>query len=74
MIKEKDINRKMEIDLSGPEGNSFCIMGYARKFAKQLDMPKDQIDEMINDMMSSDYEHLIEVFDKHFGSFCDLVK
>ena len=54
------------IDLTGPDGNAFALMGYASNFAKQLGLNKEEI---INDMMSSDYEHLLQVFDKHFGSF-----
>ena len=51
---------------AGPDGNAFALMGYASNFAKQLGLNKEEI---INEMMSSDYEHLLQVFDKHFGSF-----
>lgn len=62
---------KIEIDISGPAGNAFCIMGYARQYAKQLNMdPKPIIEEM----MSGDYENLLEVFDKNFGDYVDLVR
>ena len=36
MIREKTYNAQPIIDLTGPEGNAFCLMGYARKFARQL--------------------------------------
>ena len=66
---EVDIDRI--IDLTGPEGNAFCLMGLARRLCKQLDMdPKPVID----DMKSDDYEHLIQVFDEHFGDFITLVR
>jgi hypothetical protein len=41
-------------------------MAYARRFSKQLEMDGDEI---ISEMMSSDYENLIRAFDKNFGSF-----
>jgi hypothetical protein len=66
MIREKQPTKEIIIDLTGPDGNAFALMGYASNFAKQLGLNKEEI---INDMMSSDYEHLLQVFDKHFGSF-----
>ncbi len=62
--------RKREINLLGPEGNAFNLLGYADSFGKQLDL---DVDSIIKDMESSDYEHLIKVFDKHFGMIVDLV-
>lgn len=70
----KSVNEKansIEIDLTGPEGNAFVLLGYASKFAKQLGLDAKAIRE---DMMSSDYEHLVEVFDKHFGTFVTLYR
>jgi len=62
--------RKREINLLGPEGNAFNLLGYADSFGKQLDL---DVDKILEDMESSDYENLIKVFDKHFGDFVDLV-
>ena len=62
--------RKMEIDLNGTQGNAYFLMGTAQRLGKQLDL---DVDSIIEDMKSSDYEHLIKVFDKHFGSIVDLV-
>ena len=66
MIKTKKRNTKIEIDLTGPEGNAFCLMGYATNFCKQLGIDKKPI---LDDMMSGDYEHLLSVMEKHFGDF-----
>ena len=68
-IKEK--NQALEIDLTGPEGNAFVLLGYANNFAKQLGLNSEVIER---DMMSSDYEHLVEVFDKHFGEYVTLYR
>ena len=46
-------------------------MGKAKGFAKQLDLDGDKI---IEDMMSSDYEHAVKVFDSHFGDFVTLLR
>ena len=62
---------KLEIDLTGPEGNVFILIAYAKRFAKQLELP---VGEIQSDMMSSDYEHAVSVFEKHFGSFVTLYR
>ena len=46
MIVDK-VDRPLVIDLTGPEGNAFCLMGYAKKFARQLDLDANQIIEEI---------------------------
>jgi hypothetical protein len=67
----KDRPEKPFIDLSGPGGNAFALLGHAQRLAGQLGLDKDAI---MADMQSSDYEHLIEVFDEHFGMYVDLVR
>lgn len=65
MIREKQ-EREMVIDLTGPDGNAFVLMGTAQKLAKQLGLdPK----EVLTEMQAGDYENLIEVFDRYFGGF-----
>lgn len=59
------------IDLTGPDGNAFALMGYARRFAKQLGIDSNQV---IGEMMRGDYENLINVFDSYFGDYVILEK
>lgn len=66
MIRKKQPQKEIIIDLTGPDGNAFALMGYAKRFAKQLGLDSSEI---INEMTSGDYEHLLEVFDENFGSF-----
>jgi hypothetical protein len=66
MIRAKEIAENLVIDLTGPEGNAFCLMGYAKKFALQLDLDANQI---IEEMESGDYENLVTTFDKYFGDY-----
>jgi len=65
---------KIEIDLTGPQGNAYALMGFATKYARQLEHPEEAIKTMIDDMKSSDYEHLIQVFDDNFGDYVDLCR
>jgi len=66
--KKKDLSPKtpMIIDLTGPDGNAFALLGFAKNFANQLGLEFSKIND---EMTSGDYENLIEVFDKYFGSF-----
>jgi len=64
-------NKKIEIDLNGPEGNAVVLMGYAKNFAKQMKIDHTPI---IKDMSSGDYENLLNVFDREFGSFVTLYR
>jgi hypothetical protein len=67
MIRDKQTQTgPVVIDLTGPDGNAFALMGYAKRFAKQLNLDSNKI---IKDMMSGDYENLIQVFDDNFGDF-----
>ena len=69
MIRSKqEKNEPIIIDLTGPDGNAFALMAYAKRFATQLGW-KDRGSALIEDMMSGDYEHLLEVFDNAFGEF-----
>ena len=66
--KKQDLkpSTPMVIDLTGPDGNAFALLGFAKNFANQLKLDFNEINA---EMTSGDYENLIEVFDKHFGSF-----
>ena len=67
MIREKKENKgPIVIDLTGPDGNAFVLLGKANAFAKQLGLDGSAIQD---EMTSGDYEHLLEVFDKNFGAF-----
>jgi hypothetical protein len=67
MIRAKEEKKgPIVIDLTGPDGNAFVLMGYAKRFAKQLDLDADVI---IKEMEAGDYENLLQVFDNYFGEF-----
>jgi hypothetical protein len=66
MIREKQPQSEIIIDLTGPDGNAYALMAHANRFAKQLGIDGKTV---IDEMMSGNYENLLEVFDKHFGDF-----
>ena len=71
-ILTKDKFRKRVIDLNGPEGNAFYLLGTAMNLCKQIGISVERRDEIIDEMKSDDYEHLIQTFDKYFGKVVDL--
>jgi hypothetical protein len=71
MIKKKKESLGISIDLTGPEGNAFVLIGYANRLAKQLGLDGKAIQA---EMMKGDYEHLVNTFDKHFGHFVTLYR
>jgi hypothetical protein len=67
MIRKKQKHKgPIVIDLTGPDGNAYALMAYAKRFATQLGYDHKMI---IGKMTSGDYEHLLEVFDSYFGKF-----
>jgi len=71
MITKKPKTNGITIDLTGPQGNAFYLLGTVKNLANQLGLNGVEIME---EMKSGDYENLIQVFDKNFGSFVTLYK
>lgn len=69
-IEEKR-KHKIEIDLTGPLGNAFCLLGVAETLCKQLGKDYDDISTR---MKSGDYENLLAVFEEEFGDYVDLYR
>ena len=70
-ILEKPKQNGITIDLTGPQGNAFYLLGTANNLAKQLGLDGTEIME---EMKNGDYENLINVFDNYFGSIVTLYR
>ena len=68
---KKDNPETRTIDLTGPDGNAFYLLGVAADWAKQLG--KD-VDVILDEMKSGDYENLVTVFDREFGDLVTLLR
>ena len=66
--------RKQVIDLTGPQGNAFYLLGLASKLCKQIGISEHETDSILEEMKSNGYTNLIETFDRHFGMIIDLEK
>lgn len=74
IVPKKAKQGPIEIDLTGPDGNAFVLLGIANRLARQLGYSREEINDLINEMKGSDYEYLIQTFDDHFGKFVTLYR
>ena len=75
MIKDRrELKHKMiEIDLSGPDGNAFVLLGLANRLGIQI-YGYEKTEEILEEMRLSTYELLLLTFDKYFGSVVTLYR
>lgn len=59
------------IDLSGPQGNAFYLIGLGKKIGIQLERDLKHVNDVVNEMMAGDYDHLLEVFEREYGEFVE---
>ncbi len=62
--KEDKPEQRIEVDLTGPDGNAFVLMGLAKRWAKDLGLDGEMIGK---EMMMGDYENLLDVIEHYFG-------
>jgi hypothetical protein len=74
MAIKQETQVRVKIHLKSPQGNAFYLIGTAQSYAKQLGCTPEQTKAIINDMQSSDYDHLIDVFEREFGDYVDLIR
>jgi hypothetical protein len=70
-IRYPDPYTRVEIDLTGPEGNAFVLLGYAKRWSLQLGLDSNMVQE---EMKSGDYENLLNVIEKYFGKCVTLYR
>lgn len=66
--------KKIEINLKGPEGNAYMLIALASNLGKELGMNKFRMRCIQDEMILSDYEMLIQTFDKWFGDYVILYR
>lgn len=71
-IKKTKELKKIEIDLTGPEGNVFVLIGKGCSLLKQLKHSDEDIEIFKKEMMSSDYVNAVRHFHDTFSDFVEL--
>lgn len=67
-MKIDDITKKVNLTLVGINGNAFSLMGAFSYQAKRDGWTKEEIDTVIKEATSDDYNHLLVTLDR----FCEL--
>ena len=70
-IKKLKSRTRLEIDLTGPDGNAFALLGLAKSLCAQLGIPFKPLKDK---MTSGNYENLVKIFDDTFGNFITLYR
>ena len=60
---------KIEIDLTGPEGNAFRLLGYAAQWGRQLGYSEQKIKSIQHVMKLTNYDGLLHTLDEYFGDY-----
>jgi hypothetical protein len=63
------VEKKVNLELVGLDGNAFSLMGAFQRQARKEGWTKSEIDEVLKDAQSGDYDHLLCVLMDH----CDAV-
>ena len=62
---EKHIDKKVKLQLVGLDGNAFALMGAFQRQAHKEDWTKEEIEAVLDDCKSGDYNHLLCVLMSH---------
>lgn len=62
---EKLVHKSVNLDLVGVNGNAFAIMGAFKRQATRDGWTKEEIDLVLDEARSQDYNHLIAVIENH---------
>lgn len=60
---------RIEIDLTGPQGNVFVLIATAKRLARQVGVDGDKV---VKRMMRGSYSDAINIFDSAFGDYVTL--
>ena len=58
-------SKRVRMNLVGLDGNAFALMGAFQKNARRQGWTQDQIDKVLDECTSGDYNHLLRVLIAH---------
>ncbi|WP_027879242.1 hypothetical protein [Mesoflavibacter zeaxanthinifaciens] len=62
---KKVIDKTVDLDLVGVNGNAFMIMGVFQRQAKREGWSQQEIDAVLKEAKSGDYDHLLATIENH---------
>jgi len=64
-MRASELTKKVKLKLVGLDGNAFSLMGHFSKQARKEGWTRDEIDLVIAEAMSGDYDHLLCTLMEH---------
>lgn len=61
----KSVDKKVDLNLVGLNGNAFNLMAAFKQQARREDWSKDEIDAVLDEAKSGDYNHLLTTLQSH---------
>jgi len=65
---------KIQIDLTGPDGNAYVLLNLASQLCRELGYGRDHKERILDEMRLTDYEGLLYTFNREFGLLVDLYR
>ncbi len=62
---KKIVNKTINLDLVGTDGNAFAIMGAFRRQARKEHWTPEDIEAVLNEAQSGNYDHLLATIMNH---------
>lgn len=62
---EQIVNKKIDLELVGINGNAFAIMGAFQAQARKEKWSEDEIKKVLDEAKSGDYDHLLQTIMAH---------
>lgn len=62
------VNKKVKLQLAGLNGNAFALMGAFQQAARRQKWSKEEIDMVLAECQSGDYDHLLATLMDHTES------
>ena len=59
------VDKRVILSLVGKDGNAFSLMGVFANQARKQKWTKEEIDKVLDEAMSGDYNHLLVTLDEH---------
>ena len=66
MIRKRVEKFETIINLDGPDGKAFNLIGLAIRIMRDSRMTEEEISPIVEEMKSSDYKNLVMTFDSYF--------
>jgi hypothetical protein len=59
-MSKRIVTTLVKLDLVGLDGNAFNLMGKFQQAARRQGIPKEEIDAVLEECTSGDYDHLLQ--------------